>query len=252
MQKGLVSIITPVYNGARYIGQTIDSVINQTYPNWEMIIIDDGSCDNSAQIVSDYVNKDSRIQLISQANAGSAAARNNGIRKAMGQYISLLDADDTWDTVFLESQLNFMKEKDALLVYSSHRRIDENSNEILKAFLVPQKVTYKDMLKTSSISCLTGIYNIEKFGKVFLREELKSYRDDLVYWLDILKKVKTGYGNKAVIANYRVMSSSTTGKKKKLIIPHFMVFYKVEKLGLIKSIYYTVTWAVYGFFKYLK
>jgi len=252
MEKGLVSIITPMYNGELFVGQTIDSVLNQTYNNWEMIVIDDGSKDRGPEIVNEYVTKDSRVKLISQKNGGSASARNNGIRHAAGQYISLLDADDTWDPDFLESQLNFMKSKNALLVYSSHRRINENSEEILAPFIVPDQVVYKDMLKTSSISCLTGLYNIEKFGKIYLREELKSYRDDYVYWLEIIKKVGVAYGNQKVIANYRVMKSSTTGKKKKLIIPHFMVFYKVEKVGLFNSIYYTLSWAVNGFFKYRK
>lgn len=252
MERGLVSIITPMYNGERYVGQTIESVLKQTYPNWEMIIIDDGSKDSGPAIVNKYVAADARIQLLYQSNAGSAAARNNGIERAKGQYIALLDADDTWDSNFLESQLSFMNKKDALLVYSSHRRINEESEEILKPFFVPSETRYNDMLKTSSISCLTGIYNVERFGKVYLHEELKSYRDDYIYWLEILKKVKVGYGNKEVIANYRVTKSSTTGKKRKVIIPQFMVLYKVEKLGLIKSLYYTVSWAVNGFFKYKK
>lgn len=104
MKPGLVSIITPCYNGAKYIGETIDSVISQTYPDWEMIIVDDGSKDNSAQIVREYAEKDSRITLVQQENAGSAAARNNGIRRAEGQYIALLDADDLWHPDFLEKQ----------------------------------------------------------------------------------------------------------------------------------------------------
>jgi teichuronic acid biosynthesis glycosyltransferase TuaG len=252
MEKGLVSIITPMYNGERFVGQTIDSVLNQTYSNWEMIIIDDGSSDKGPLIVTEYTSKNSRIKLISQKNAGSAAARNNGIRQANGQYISLLDADDTWDPIFLESQLRFLKQKNASLVYSSHRRIDEESKEILSPFIVPMQVTYKDMLKTSSISCLTGIYDIEKFGKVYLREELKSYRDDYIYWLEILKKAGIAYGNTDVIANYRVMKTSTTGKKRKVVIPHFMVLYKYEKVGLFMSIYYTMSWAVIGYFKYRK
>ena len=252
MEKGLVSIITPLYNGERFVAETINSVLSQTYSNWEMIVVNDGSKDRGADIVSNYLSKEPRIQLVNQSNGGSASARNNGIRRASGQYIALLDADDTWDPGFLESQMNFMESMNAILVYSSHRRINENSEEILTPFIVPNQVGYKEMLKTSSISCLTGIYNIEKFGKVYLREELKSYRDDYVYWLEIIKKVGTAYGNQKIIANYRVMNSSTTGRKRKLIIPHFMVFYKVEKLGLVRSLYYTISWAVNGFFKYRK
>ena len=115
MEKGLVSIITPCYNGAKYIGETIESVMNQTYPKWEMIIIDDGSSDNSVSVVQKYMEKESRIRLLQQANAGSAAARNHGIREAQGQYIALLDADDIWLPDFLRKQIHFMKKRNAVL-----------------------------------------------------------------------------------------------------------------------------------------
>ena len=127
MIEGLVSIITPCYNGSRYIAETIESVIKQTYLKWEMIVVDDGSKDNSADIVRNYSKKDNRIMLVQQKNAGSAAARNNGIRRAKGQYIALLDADDLWEPEFLEKQIKFMKEKDAVCVFCSYKSIDEKS-----------------------------------------------------------------------------------------------------------------------------
>ncbi len=241
-----------MYNGEKFIAETIKSVLNQTYSKWEMIIIDDGSKDNGPKIVKEYAKNDTRIELVAQKNGGSASARNNGIRRAKGQYIALLDADDTWKPNFLEKQLKLMQDKNALLVYSSHTRIDENSQEILKPFIVPEKVNYIDLLKTCSISCLTGLYNTEKFGKVYLREDMKSLRDDYVYWLEIIKKVKIAYGNKEVLANYRILGSSASRKKKKVIVPHFKVFYKIEKLGLIRSLYYLANWAVISYFKYRK
>ena len=122
MENKLVSIITPIYNGAKYVSETIESVLKQTYPHWEMIIVDDGSKDNSAEIIREYVTKDDRIQLIQQPNGGSASARNNGIRRANGRYIALLDADDLWEPTFLESQLALMKEKDAIVVHASYRK----------------------------------------------------------------------------------------------------------------------------------
>lgn len=252
MEEGLVSIITPMYNGERFVGQTIDSVIGQTYTKWEIIVIDDGSADNGVAVVNGYILKDKRITLVSQDNAGSAAARNNGIRRAKGQYIALLDADDTWNFDFLEKQLELMKAKDALLVYSSHTRIDEYGNEVLQPFIVPEKITYSDLLKTCYISCLTGLYDTSKYGKVYLREDMRSLRDDYVYWLEIMKKVKIAYGNKEIIANYRILGSSASRKKSKVIIPHFKVLYKVEKLGIFKSIYYLANWAIIGFLKYKK
>jgi len=100
MKQGLVSIITPMYNAEKYVGQTINSVLSQTYENWEMLIVNDGSKDSSAEIVADYSKKDSRVKLINQPNAGSAAARNNALRNAIGQFICFLDADDLWDNNF--------------------------------------------------------------------------------------------------------------------------------------------------------
>lgn len=252
MEKGLVSIITPIYNGSRYVSLTINSVLNQTYSQWEMIIIDDGSTDDSCKIITEFTLTDIRIKLFSQKNGGSAAARNNGIRRAKGQYICLLDSDDTWEPQFLTSQLNFMKVNNAFLACSSHKRIDDNSIEILEPFIAPFKASYSDLLKSCSISCLTGIYDTEPYGKVYLKEEFKSLRDDYIYWLEIIKKVKYVYGNPEIIASYRILNNSATRNKSRLIIPQFKVFRNVEKLNFIKSLYYLSSWAVFGYFKYRK
>ena len=248
--KDLISIVTPMYNGEKYIVQTIESVIGQTYNDWEMIIVDDGSKDHSPLIVEEYSQKDGRIKLYRQVNVGSAAARNNGLRHSQGQYICFLDADDVLDCTFLEKQLCFLREKDAGIVYASYRRINEVGKEILKPFIVPEKVNYKGLLKTCSISCLTAMFDKKKTGEVYFDETLRSMRDDFVFWLTLLKRIDYAYGNPEVLASYRVFSTSTTGNKKKVMKPQFMVYYKVEKLGLLRSIYYFMHWAVNGFLKY--
>lgn len=250
MTKDMVSIVTPMYNAEKFVVQTLDSVINQTHQNWEMLIVDDGSKDNSAAIVAGYAEKDPRIKLIRQANAGSAAARNNALRNVQGRYVCFLDSDDMWDATFLEKQLNFLKQNDAGVVYASYRRINENGEGILRPYIVPQKVNYKGLLKTCSISCLTAMFDREKTGVVFFNEELKSLRDDFVFWLTILKKLDYAYGNPEVLASYRVFSGSTTGNKKKVMKPHFLVYYKIERLGLLRSCYYFIHWAINGFLKY--
>lgn len=252
MEKGLVSIITPIYNGEKYVRETIASVLRQTYPKWEMIVVDDGSKDNSAAVVREYAEKDARISLVQQPNGGSASARNNGIRRANGQYIALLDADDLWEPEFLESQLSLMKEKGALVVHASYKRIDETSKEILRPYAAKKIVTYKQMQMTNHIACLTGLYDTSKYGKVFLREELKSIRDDYAYWLDIVKLAGKSYGNQKVLASYRVMASSTTGKKKKLIKAQFNFYYRYQKLGLMRSVAYTMYWGTLGVLKFMR
>ena len=250
MKEGLVSIITPVYNGEKYISETIESVIKQTYLDWEMIVVDDGSKDGSAAIVWRYAEKESRITLLQQPNGGSASARNNGIRDANGQYIALLDSDDLWDPDFLKSQLALMKEKNTICVHGSYRRINENSEEILKAWKAKKEVTYKQMQMTNHIACLTGLYDTSKFGKIYLKEELRSIRDDYAYWLDVVKLAGVSYGNQDVLASYRVISSSTTGKKKKLIRAQFYFYYHYQRLGLFKSILYTMYWGILGVLKF--
>jgi glycosyltransferase involved in cell wall biosynthesis len=250
MKDTQVSIITPCYNGEKYIGETIESVIAQTYSDWEMIIVDDGSKDKSAEVVQEFVERDSRITLVQQANAGSAAARNNGIRRAEGRYIALLDADDLWDSNFLEEQLKLMKEKDATCVYSSYRCIDENSNEILKPIICKPKITTKDMMVTNYIGCLTGLYDTKKHGKIYLREELKSIRDDYAYWLDVVKTEGVAYGNVTPLARYRVLSTSTTGNKKKMIAKQYQFYRGYLHLGVFRSLANTVRWGVAGIKKF--
>lgn len=246
MIEGLVSIITPCYNGSKYVPETIESVLGQIYKNWEMIIVDDGSKDNSAEIIKSYVDKDSRIKLIQQPNGGSANARNHGIREAQGQYIALLDADDIWKPEFLTEQISFMKEKNTLCVYSSYDRIDENSKECLSPLICKKSVTYRDMLVRNYIGCLSGLYDCSKHGKIYLHEELKSIRDDYAYWIDVVKVSGIAYGNQKSLARYRVLQNSTTGKKKKLIKSHYMFYRNYLHLNPIKSFINTLRWGIAG------
>lgn len=252
MKNNLVSIITPLYNGEKYIGQTIESVISQTYPNWEMIIVNDGSKDNSEEIVLKYAQKDSRIRYVRQTNGGSASARNNGIRQCNGQYIALLDADDLWEPTFLQDQIAFMKEKGGYLVHSSYKRIDESGKEILRPFIAKHHVSVKQMQMTNHIACLTGLYDCSKFGKIYLKEELKSIRDDYAYWLDLVKLNNGSWGNPKVLASYRVMANSTTGKKKKLVKAQFNFYHNYQGFGILRSLIYTIYWGILGIKKFIR
>jgi len=162
----------------------------------------------------------------------------------------LLDADDLWDANFLEDQVAFMQEKNATLVFCSYRRIDAESKEILYPLIAKEQTDVKDMMLINRIGCLSALYDMSKFGKVYLDESLKSVLDDYAFWLTIIKKCEVAYGNQKVLASYRVLASSTTGKKYKLVKKHYRFNRDYLKLGVFGSIYRTVVWAVSGVKKF--
>lgn len=246
----LVSIITPLYNSERFVAQTIESVLAQTYQAWEMIVINDGSKDKGPDIVRRYAEKDKRIRLLEQPNGGCASARNHGLREAQGRFYCFLDSDDYWDPEFLEEQLRFMAEKKAAIVTCSVRRVDENGTAILSPQIVPERMDYFDILKSCNLPCLATVIDAKRLHDIRFREELHNLRDDYALWLSLMKQTDYAYGNQQVLANYRISANQVTGNKRKVIIPQFMVNYKVEKLGLIRSLYYLAHWAWNGYMKY--
>ena len=250
MENNLVSIITPCYNGEKYIAETIDSVLQQTYPNFEMIIVDDGSNDNSVELVHRYQQKDKRIKLITQENAGSASARNKGIRHAEGRYIALLDADDIWLPTFLEKQIDFMRKNHAVCVFSSYDRIDEQSQQIGHTTKAKSYITVKDMRVMNQIGCLTGLYDTSKYGKKYLKEELNSIRDDYAYWYDVVALENAAYGNQEILAKYRVMKGSTTGNKKKLIGKQYKFYREYLNEKPVVAIINLFRWGIAGICKF--
>lgn len=247
---GLVSIVMPCYNGEQFIQETIDSVMNQTYKNWELLVIDDGSKDNSYSLVKEYTNKDNRIHLIQQKNAGSAAARNNGIRRSRGQYLALLDSDDIWLPGFLDSQIRFIQQKGAVCVCSSYSRIDEQSNEILKPVISKPIITAKSMQSVDYIGCLTGLYDQSKHGKIFLKEELNSLLDDYAFWIDVVNLEGEAYGNPKILAKYRVRKNSLTANKRKLVKKHYIFYRKQLNQNFFQSMLSTLKWGISGIRKY--
>lgn len=250
MIKGLVSVITPCYNGEKYLAETIESVLAQTYKKWEMIIIDDGSKDSSAKIASEYAARNPRVRLITQENAGSAAARNHGIRECQGQYIALLDADDIWLPTFLEKQIAFMKEKRAYCVTCGYGRINAESKDILHPLIPKPIIRIKDMEVMNRIGCLTGLYDCRKYGKIYLREELKSVRDDYAYWMDIVRLTGKAYGNQKVLAKYRVLDTSTTGNKKKLIKKQYQFQRVYLRKNPVTAAINVLRWGIAGIKKF--
>ncbi|WP_435415271.1 glycosyltransferase family 2 protein [Polaribacter aestuariivivens] len=248
MIEGLVSIITPSYNSEAFIEQTIKSVLNQSYSNWEMLITDDGSKDASIKVIEKFSKNDDRIKLFKQINSGPAKARNNSIKNAKGQYLAFLDSDDLWFPEFLETSLKHVKNSEGF-VFSSYKRCDENTlEEKYKDFIVPEKVNYIDILKTNSISCLTAFIDIKKLGKEFMPDIM--FRQDMGLWLKYLNKINFARGIKKPLAIYRIRSNSHSRNKKKLLKPQWYFYRQVEGLSFLSSIYFMTVWAYNGFKKY--
>ena len=243
----LVSIITPLYNAASTIRETIDSVINQTYNNWEMIIVDDCSKDNSAEIVEEYCKLDKRIVLVrSPSNGGTAVSRNIATEKARGRFIAFLDADDMWKPNKLELQIKFMTTNGYSFCYSNYDIKKENGDV---ALFRPKKefLSYKNLLKRNDIGCLTVIYDCSKIGKVYMPLDAPK-REEYAAWLDCTKKGVIPFKIDESLAVYRLGSSTLTSNKLNMIKYHYRVYRNHEKFGPIRSAYYVFLFSLNKYF----
>ena len=242
IEKEKVSIIVPMYNAEKFIGKTIESVLAQTYQNWEMLIMNDVSTDNSLAIVSMYAKKDERIKIVNtEKNVGVVKGRNFLIDLASGKYIAFLDADDYWHNEKLEKQIKFMKEKNASISCTEYTRVKENEEKI-NDVTIKENIFYNDMLKNNYLGCLTVMYDTEKIGKRYFKELEKN--EDYVLWLEIVKDVNTIYGLKENLAYYRVLDNSRSSNKVKTAKVRWEIYRKIEKLSLLKSIYYFLHYAI--------
>ena len=249
MQDHLVSIITPSFNSEKFIAETIASVQSQTYANWEIIIVDDCSKDKTVAIIEEIMQSESRIKLVKlEKNSGPAIARNTGIKAAKGKFMTFLDADDIWFPDFIGNSIKTIQREGIHFVFSSYRRSDEALNFIYSDFIVPEKVTYHDVLKTNSISCLTAFIDIEVLGKKLMPEVFK--RQDMGLWLQYLKEIPFAYGIKEPKAIYRIRKNSLSRKKSDLLKYQWQFYRNVEKLNLLQSCYYMTHWMYRGFLKY--
>ena len=234
--KNKVSIITPLYNSEKFIAETIESVLQQTYTNWEMIIVDDESTDNGVEIVEEYKKKDSRIKLIKlRVNSGSSTSRNKAIELSEGRYIAFLDSDDIWLPNKLEKQIKFMSNNNITFSFTAYRWINEKGKILDKTIEVPKETIYRKTLLFNKIGTLTGIYDTNKLGKIYMPNIRK--RQDYALWLKILKQVN-GYGLNEVLSYYRLREGSISSNKIKLIKHQWMLYRDIEKLSLIESLFY--------------
>lgn len=244
-----ISIITPCYNSAKFLDETIQSVLNQTFTDWEWIITDDKSADHSVEIVKGI--DDVRIKLIvAEKNGGAGHARNLSLKKAKGRFITFLDADDFWEPNFLMEMLSFMKRENAELAYSNYARCDENLIPKIEDFKADKEVTFHNLLKTCRLSLLSSMYDSQRVGIEYFPEGSK--REDHVMWLNLLKKIPIGKPLPKTMAKYRMHATSISRKKINIMVDQYLVYKDYMKFSTLKSWYYTANWAINGFMKYSK
>jgi glycosyltransferase involved in cell wall biosynthesis len=254
----LVSIITPMYKGAAFIADTIESVIHQSEKNWEMIIVDDCSPDDGvgAAIVKRYADEDKRIKLIQlYENRGASGARNEAMRNAKGRYFAFLDSDDIWDSDYLKIMLEYIhinQDKKVAVFYSGYRRMNADcSREILPPYNCTGIKDFNTMLFHCPIFPSAAILDTSKLNeKIFFREELRNIRDDYVFWLDIMKHGLLAIGYPDILVNYRMRNDSVTASKRKMIKPQWNIYHHVLGMNIFISFYYLFFWALNGIKKY--
>jgi len=245
-----VSIITPVFNVAELVGATIDSVLSQTYGDWEMLLVDDVSTDGSWNVIQSYADKDPRIKSWRLArNSGAAKTRNFAIDQANGRFIAFLDHDDIWLPDKLQKQVKFSLAKSAAITHTDYEYIDASGNRIGKIIRAHKLLTYRKMLAYNYIGCLTAMYDTEKIGsKVFMPDILK--RQDYALWLKIMRNGHYAYGLNETLALYRTGRKSLSSNKLDSAMYNFKLLREIEGLSKPQASYYFVKYCILGMKKY--
>ncbi len=237
--EALVSIITPTFNSEKFISETIKSVQNQTYTNWEMIIVDDGSSDKTVDIVSERIKTDKRIKLFQlEKNSGAGIARNTALLKAIGKYIAFLDADDLWKPQKLEKQIDFLISNQLRFTFSFYECMDEEGNTLNKLIESPKELSYRQLFYCNYVGNLTGIYDADYFGKIQISSIRK--RQDWMMWLTVLKKIRTACPVPESLAIYRIRKNSISASKLDLVKHNFNVYRLYHKYNFLLASVYTI------------
>ena len=249
----LVSIIMPSYNTAKFISETIESVLAQTYTNWELIIVDDCSTDDTDAVIRPYL-ADDRIRYIkNEKNSGAAVSRNRALREAKGKWIAFLDSDDLWLPEKLEKQIAFMEKNNCRFSYTNYIEIDENSVPNGRSVTGPKKITRHGMYNYCWMGCLTVMYDAETVGLVQIADIKKN--NDYAMWLKVCEKADC-YLLEETLAKYRKRSGSISNHGyTKLIKWHYKLYREAEKKNSIVSAALTIRnlfWGVWKKIKYVK
>lgn len=242
----------PCYNAGTVIAETIESVIAQTYPDWELLICDDCSTDNSKDVIKSYVEKDSRIRLFSTShNTGNPAApRNISMDNAQGFCLAFLDADDIWLPEMLEKSVSFMTAHNYDIVYSDYEKISWDGERSNRVVHYKKQADYNDMLKICSVpACITTIVRKDIVGDTRFRN---VQIEDYAFWLEIFRKGYVAYNTGTTQGLYRQTKNSRSANKISMISKHWSILRDFEKIGWLKSVYYMITYGVIGLKKYFK
>lgn len=250
---GLVSIIMPAHNAAKTIRESIESVLSQTFTDWELLIINDSSTDETEQIVSEYIKKDNRIKLLhTDKSVGKPFyPRNIGIKAAEGRYIAFLDSDDVWLATKLEHQIPLFDDEKVAIVFSYYEKFADNEVESKKNRVIksPASVSFNSALYGNPIGNLTGIYDTQKVGKVFYED---AGHEDYILWLTILKKGFVAKNTNTVEARYRVAVKSVSSNKGRAAFWTWNIYRNTLGFNIIKAAFCYSIYMVKGFLKYLK
>ena len=239
MEENLVSIVVPVYNSEKFLKETIKTVTEQTYKNWELILVNDCSTDNSKSTIEKYAKEDNRIKVINlKENSGAAIARNTGIEQAKGKYLAFLDADDLWNKEKLEKQIKFMEANEYEFTFTNYEFTDENGNKTGKIVNVPNELTYKQALKNTTIFTSTVIFNVERLGKELISMPNVRRGQDTATWWKVLKTDVIAHGMNESLSLYRRSNNTLSANKIKALKRTWNLYRTVEKLSLIRSFYY--------------
>lgn len=240
----MVSIITPVYKCEKLIEETIKSVLNQTYKNWEWLLVDDCTPDNSAEIIKKYQEKDNRIKYFKlNENSGAAIARNKALNESRGRFVAYLDADDLWKNNKLEKQVSFMKENGYAFSCTDYEKIDENGNSLNKIVTIPKEVTYELFLRNTIIQTVGVMVDTKLTGKEIIKMPNIRRRQDAATWCQLLKNGFNCYECPENLSYYRVVSNSLSSNKFKAVKMNWYWYRKIEKLPFWKAYYCFIGYA---------
>ena len=249
MTEPLISVIMPAYNAERFIAEAIRSVQTQTYENWELLILDDGSMDRTCSISEEFARQDHRIRLLrNEKNMGVARTRNRGFDLCRGELVALLDADDTWREDKLTKQLDLLRRSGADLIYSSYAIVDPAGQKVRADYIVPEEISFRELLKENVVGCSAVLLRSELLEKNrFLPD---YFHEDYVLWLQLLREGHRAAGCSEVLVNWRYVENSRSFDKKRAAKNRWQIYRRYLRLPLYRSLWAFGNYAIRSLRKY--